>query len=460
MPGGLASCARPHQPRASVTAATRCSLQPPTTPVWSSPNSDDLGSSISHSLITQLRRPASLARIRHLHHCRFVHCAFARTTPTMSQSQTGPMLINLPPPGSNPDTPSEMPGTPTSATTSLSALSTTAIKDGHRGHAHPLQPFGGRGHHHNPSTNSLEAERADRISRLAGLERVSTLRPEHHQGGTNHQTTPTSTGFPAHLGPHGGAPAYFDTNGQPTAANKMSTVGSASATNSVGGQTTTEGGDYHSELDTNTEVDDDFMSNPSNYRTMDIDSVAGANYQDEDMTNRSVGGYDDHMSDDGTASLVGFGEGANSTVSGPIYQRRPLPGQTSVAAGIVWGLERSSSGLSEGAMQRHREFRDTQGGSSETPLSTAAAAESREARRTDEDNFGDTTAHAPLPVLPGQPRTSALREGVGGPASRESAAERLIRERLDGGESNVGAHALSTPPRGSEDKLGQFYFEK
>lgn len=109
MPGGLASCARPHQPRASVAAATRCSLQPPTTPIWSSPNSDDLGSSISHSLITQLRRPASLARIRHLHHCRFVHCAFARTTPTMSQSQTGPMLINLPPPGSNPDTPSEMP---------------------------------------------------------------------------------------------------------------------------------------------------------------------------------------------------------------------------------------------------------------------------------------------------------------------------------------------------------------
>ncbi|KXJ89318.1 hypothetical protein Micbo1qcDRAFT_11879 [Microdochium bolleyi] len=395
----------------------------------------------------------------------------------MSQSQTGPMLINIPPPGSNPDTPSDMPGTPTSTTTSLSAISTTAIKDGHRGHAHPLQYFGGRGHQHNPSTNSLEAERADRISRLAGLERVSTLRPGHHQAGSgpNQQTTPTSTGFPQ--GPHGGAPAYFDSNGQPTAANKMSTVGSASATASVGGRTTTEGGDYHSERDTNTEVDDDYLSNPSNYRAMDIDSVAGAIDQDEEMTNRSVGGYEDHMSDDGTASLVGFGEGANSTVSGPIYQRRPLPGQTSAASGTAWGLERSGSGLSEAAVLRHRELRENQVASYESSLTGPNATDRREARyndgitmdtgghhhrrhgSTNDDNYAETNSQGPIPVLPGQPRTSALREGVGGPASRESAAERLIRERLDGGESEVGAHALSTPPRGSEKKLGEFYFE-
>ncbi|KAH7018169.1 uncharacterized protein B0I36DRAFT_253838 [Microdochium trichocladiopsis] len=368
----------------------------------------------------------------------------------MSQSQTGPMLINIPPPGSNPDTPSDMPGTPTSTTTSLSAISTTAIKDGHRGHAHPLQHFGGRGHQHNPSTNSLEAERADRISRLAGLERVSTLRPGgHHAAGGNQQTTPTSTGFPAYPG---GAPAYFDSNGQPTAANKMSTVGSASATGSVGGRTTTEGGDNHSEMGgTNTEVDDDFMSNPSNYRgNMDIDSVAGAIDQDEDMTNHSVGGFEDHdhMSDDGTASLVGFGEGANSTVSGPIYQRRPLPGglqqqQQSSASATAWGLERSSSGLSDAAVLRNSrasDFRDSHPHSSATN--------------------DDATSQNQIPVLPGQPQTSALREGVGGPASRESAAERLIRERLDNGESEVGAHALGNPPRGAEDKLGQFYFEK
>ncbi|PHH84222.1 hypothetical protein CDD83_2295 [Cordyceps sp. RAO-2017] len=60
-----------------------------------------------------------------------------------------PTLINLPPPGSNPETPSEMPGTPTSTTTSLSALSTTAIKDGHRGHFPPGTL--GRGHQHTPT---------------------------------------------------------------------------------------------------------------------------------------------------------------------------------------------------------------------------------------------------------------------------------------------------------------------
>jgi len=359
------------------------------------------------------------------------------------------MLINIPPPGSNPDTPSDMPGTPTSTTTSLSAISTTAIKDGHRGHAHPLQYFGGRGHQHNPSTNSLEAERADRISRLAGLERVSTLRPGPPAAGGNQQTTPTSTGFPANPG---GAPAYFDSNGQPTAANKMSTVGSASATGSTGGRTTTEGGDYHSELGgTSTEVDDDFMSNPSNYRAnMDLDSVGATHDQDEDMTSRSVGGFEDqdHMSDDGTASLVGFGEGANSTVSGPIYQRRPLPGgfqqQYQTSAGSAWGLERSTSGLSEAAVLRN-----------------ARAVEQRESQHQGSSTTtDDVTSQNQIPVLPGQPQTSALREGVGGPASRESAAERLIRERLDGGESEVGATALRSPPRGSEEKLGQFYFEK
>jgi len=54
-------------------------------------------------------------------------------------------------------------GTPNSTTTSMSELSTVAIKDGHRGHFT---------HHHHPQ----DAERADRISRLAGLERVATAR--------------------------------------------------------------------------------------------------------------------------------------------------------------------------------------------------------------------------------------------------------------------------------------------
>ncbi|KAK5625090.1 hypothetical protein RRF57_000806 [Xylaria bambusicola] len=384
----------------------------------------------------------------------------------MSQPQTTPTFINIPPAPSNPETPSDIPGTPTSTTTSLSALSTTAIKDGHRGHAH-LALGGPKGHGHHPSTNSLEAERADRISRLAGLERVSTIRAPNHQQTHNAgspQTTPTSTGFPIQNVPAAMAPAYFDANGQPTAPTKMSTVGTASATGSVGARTTAESGErFEADL---TEVDEDGMSTDTNYRAMDVDSTSGAiDPVDEDLANRSVGGFEDRMSDDGTASLVGFGEGANSTVSGPIYIRKQHPGAPSSTG--VWGLERSTSGLSQEAMLRHREVRDVAG--SDTPVSSSAAAERREAKyvdaiamdggghvgTTDDEMFVDTTARGPVPVQPGQPQTSALREGVGGPASRE-AAERMVRERLEHGNEGQGAFLGSAQ---SGEKLGKFYFE-
>ncbi|KAI0876206.1 hypothetical protein GGS24DRAFT_488776 [Hypoxylon argillaceum] len=387
----------------------------------------------------------------------------------MSQPQAGPMIINIPPPPSNPDTPNEMPGTPTSTTTSLSALSTTAIKDGQRGHAH-LALGGPKGHGHHPSTHSLEAERADRISRLAGLERVSTIRTpnhhhDHHAAGSP-QTTPTSTGFPAQNIPAAMAPAYFDANGQPTAATKMSTVGTASATGSVGARTTTESGERF-EADV-TEVDEDGLSMDTNYRPMDVDSTSGAiDPMDEELANRSVGGYEDRMSDDGTASLVAFGEGANSTVSGPIYIRKQYPGAAPGAGGI-WGLERSSSGLSQEAMLRHREIRE--GPSNDTPASSAAVAERREAKyvdgvamdggghvgTADDDMFVDTTTRGPVPIQPGQHQTSALREGVGGPATRE-AAERIVRERLEQGGEGQGP-VLGSSQNG--ENLGKFYFEE
>ncbi|KAJ5520569.1 hypothetical protein N7463_001022 [Penicillium fimorum] len=192
-----------------------------------------------------------------------------------------PTLINLPPPPSEPVTPSDMgPGTPNSGTTSLSALSTTAIKDGHQGHSFP------HSHHaHQSSTSSttLEAERADRISRLAGLERVATARA----GGQ------TSSGQV--IPPY--APGYFESQ----VLKERSTVGSASATGSIAGRTT-----WASSSDT---YDADKMSE----------------YHEEDGTS-SVG----NISDEGNASLVGFGEGANSTYSGPIS--RP-PGMNRVSSG-------------------------------------------------------------------------------------------------------------------------------
>ncbi|KAI0880473.1 uncharacterized protein GGS22DRAFT_174955 [Annulohypoxylon maeteangense] len=391
----------------------------------------------------------------------------------MSQQPTAPMLINVPPPPSNPETPSDMPGTPTSTTTSLSALSTTAIKDGHRGHA--FHNLGGPRHQHHSSTNSLEAERADRISRLAGLERVSTLRaPNQNQHGGNGnvaQPAPVPTAAQqAAAAAAGLTPAFFDSNGQPTALTKISTVGTASATGSVGARTTTEAEQFaDADMDADlTEVDEDGMSMDTNYRTMDVDSTSGPmDPMDEDISSRSVGGFEDRMSDDGTASLVAFGEGANSTVSGPIYHRRPLPG-TAGATGI-WALERSSSGLSQEAMNRNRDMRDI---GNDTPISASAAAETRQAKyvdgvavdggghvgTSDDDVFVDTTTRGPVPVQPGQPRTSALREGVGGPATRE-AAERIIRERLDSGE-NTRAPVLGNPSGKDGDKLGKFYFEE
>jgi hypothetical protein len=370
-------------------------------------------------------------------------------------------------------------GTPTSTTTSLSALSTTAIKDGHRGHALPPH---GRGHHSNPSTNSLEAERADRISRLAGLSSVS--RPNNNQSGSA-QTTPTSSGF---LPPHNNpalnqylAPAYFDAHGQPVAATKMSTVGTASAS----ATTAQDYGDRDEEMgdaDATDMGDEDLQS-------MDTfeGSASASGYRDMDPMmeeDRSVGGFEDRMSDDGSASLVGFGEGAGSTVSGPIYHRRPIPGGLgSSSAGAMdrhlYGLDRRDSGLSsagDGVGGGRRETvvaRPQQmglaGGGGDTPVS-GAEREHRAALGLDGvaadaaeglgDGWVDTSARGPVPV------TSAIRETqqpgshqqqpsaqYPGSTSRE-AAERIVRERL--GEEK-GEAAMGSPKAG---ELGKFYFEE
>ena len=117
------------------------------------------------------------------------------------------------------------------------------------------------------STNTLDAERADRISRLAGLERLATVRGAHqHLAQSNVQSQlqePQAQG-------------YFDH------ASRLhkSTVGSASATGSVCGSVPDSADKMSEEAD---------------------DGVSSAAF-----------------SDDGSASLVGFGEAASSTLSGPI----------------------------------------------------------------------------------------------------------------------------------------------
>lgn len=207
------------------------------------------------------------------------------------------------------------------------------------------------------------------------------------------------------------------------------------------------------------------LSTDTNFgRETEADSISGyvgtGNHTDmdvdEDLTSRSVGQFeqDDNMSDDGSASLVGFGEGANSTISGPIYVRRPLP-----------GMERTSSGLSEGAFmaaRRDRIDRDD----------FTAAAERRDARiidgvssdgpsgsiAADEETFVDTTNTGPVPISgsyqPGQ--TSSLRETQHGPHTRHhwnhqqpptarEAADRAMKERGVDGASRSG-NALAASP--------------
>lgn len=137
----------------------------------------------------------------------------------------------------------------------MSELSTVAIKDGHRGHFP---------HHHQPG----DAERADRISRLAGLERVAV------SGRTPQGLAPGAANNPP--------PGYFDHNNQPQLFRERSTVGSASATGSVGGRTTT------------------WASGSDNF---DHDRMS----EDQDVETSSIGGFSDEA-----ASLVGFGEGART----------------------------------------------------------------------------------------------------------------------------------------------------
>jgi hypothetical protein len=180
----------------------------------------------------------------------------------------------------------------------------------------------------------------------------------------------------------------------------MSTVGSASATGSTGGRTTTwASGSQKGQ----TEADDeDEMSMDANYRDIDDRDRYSASAMDEDMDG-------DGMSDD--TSLVGFGEGAGSTVSGPIYNRRDL-----AKSGLASQLQ--SSGPS-------------------TPMSASTTATAEQQRRDARmiDGLAD--------------------DAVGVRSSGVEAAERVLRDRIDDGEGRK-------PPLGSPDEtggLGKFYFE-
>lgn len=267
----------------------------------------------------------------------------------------------VPPPPSDPTTPSEPgPGTPNSTTTSLSTLSVVAIKDGAVGHSHTHRAT-------NQSQDTLQAERADRISRLAGLERLATVR----QGSSGQMTQ------------QGGS---YTIDPQ---MKEISTVGSASATGSVGGKTT-----WASEMDH--DADTDKMSE-------DHDEVS------------STGGF----SDEDKASLVGWGEGAGSTVSGPV----------STANTRIWAAKNN--------LQRPPPIQSLSGAS--TPMSGVVNG------NLEQDMY----------TADGLAEQTPIAGKFGG--SGTELAENVLRGRIVD-DTEVARKALGTPP--DNRHLGKFAFEK
>lgn len=260
----------------------------------------------------------------------------------------------------------------------MSELSTVAIKDGHRGHLPHHQAQGYQTPGYQPPSGlsnqlRLDAERADRISRLAGMERVTTAR--------NPTPTNPTPGAVAAPQPHP-TTSYFDATGNPAIGRERSTVGSASATGSVGARTTWAGSEAG-----------------------DADKMSES--QDMDMDTSSVGG----MSEEGTGSLVGFGESGART-----------PARTSVI---------SSPGFS--------------GGKGATPTA-------RDAKMIDgmtyDPNVVDTTS---------EPRRNFAGPS-GGPGGAEQ-AEQIVREHMDT-TSNDRMRGGHLPGQQASADLGKFAFEK
>lgn len=201
---------------------------------------------------------------------------------------------------------------------------------------------------------------------------------------------------------------------------ERSTVGSASATGSVGGRTTWASGSDAYEADKMSEDQDDGVS-----------SSAG-------------------LSDEGNASLVGFGEGASSTISGPISS---IAGR--VPAGRQSGLASPTIAKTAGAAGHLQQ--QGSGGLGVSPMqgvqSAAGAGEQKKDAKmidgmTYDANVVDTTAT--------RRRVHERNMGMTG----QETAERIVRERLEQGESV--RKALGSPEEAIDGQkgLGKFYFEE
>lgn len=189
-----------------------------------------------------------------------------------------------------------------------------AIKDGHRGHM--------LHNHHNP----MDAERADRISRLAGFDRMA-----QPQRGIAPGTAAGGAGLGA--GMHTMAQMM---------ARERSTVGSASATTASGGAAPGPGGRAAWASAGSEDTYDAMTDRMSVSEDMDVDAAS------------SLGGF----SDEGAASLVGFGEGARTParqVGGSVGSPSVAGSASAAAAGktpqqqLAAGLRQAQAHAAAGA---------------------------------------------------------------------------------------------------------------
>lgn len=194
-------------------------------------------------------------------------------------------------------------------------------------------------------------------------------------------------------------------------------MGSASATGSVGGRTTWASGSIDYDADKMSEDQDDGVS--------------------------STGGFSDE-----NASLVGFGEGAGSTVSVPISTA------TSRAAAARYHPSGSPSTSKGTSVSQHTHQAGTPM-SGVVPTYTSSAVGTTDPRIMDgisyEPNVMDTSMQSPPPANQ-SPQYSRDYSGPG-----TDVAESIMRERLP--DSGASRPVMRTPGQ-SDDQLGRFAFER
>lgn len=202
----------------------------------------------------------------------------------------------------------------------------------------------------------------------------------------------------------GGAASYgyFDS---PATLKERSTVGSASATGSLGGNT------YTSTWASGSEAYEDKMSEDTDPTDRDRD-------RDHDDAISSIS----NVSDEGNASLVGFGEGASSTISGPTS--RPPPGLNRMSSGgvrptsmnsnvsrsnpLASYLQQQQSQQQQNPSQLYQQQQASQGygnsGMSPSPAGSNTPEPMEDARMVDGMTFDndvvDTTARTPRLASP------------------------------------------------------------